>query len=76
MDPFTMVVAIVAISVGAGVYSTYLKTRANSRADEVTQAEVARLRDDVARLKERVKTLETIVTDKDRALADEIRKLA
>lgn len=76
MDPFTMVVAIVAISVGAGVYSTYLKTRANSRADEVTQAEVARLRDDVARLKERVKTLETIVTDKDRALAEEIRKLA
>lgn len=76
MDPFTMVVAIVAISVGAGVYTTYLKTRANSRADEVTQAEVARLRDDVARLKERVKTLETIVTDKDRALAEEIRRLA
>lgn len=76
MDVFTMVVVIVAISVGAGVYQTYLKTRANSRADEVTQAEVARLRDDVARLKDRVKTLETIVTDKDRALSEEIRKLA
>jgi len=75
MDPFQMVVAIVAISVGAGVYSTYLKTRANSRADEVTQGEVAQLRADVARLKDRVKTLEAIVTDKDRVLADEIRKL-
>ena len=76
MDVFTMVVVIVAISVGAGVYQTYLKTRANSRADEVTQAEVARLRDDVASLKDRVKTLEAIVTDKDRALSEEIRKLA
>ncbi len=76
MDPFSMVVAIVAISVGAGVLSTYLKTRANSRADEVTQAEVAKLREDVSRLKERVKTLEAIVTDKDRALSDEIRRLA
>lgn len=76
MGPFEMVVAIVAISVGAGVFSTYLKTRANSRADEVTQAEVAKLREDVARLKDRVKTLEAIVTDKDRVLSDEIRKLA
>ncbi|MEQ9506717.1 MAG: hypothetical protein RLO80_10645 [Hyphomonas sp.] len=76
MGPFEMVVLIVAISVGAGVYQTYLKTRANSRADDVTQAEVANMREDVARLKERVRTLEAIVTDKDRALAEEIRKLA
>lgn len=76
MGPFEMVVLIVAISVGAGVYQTYLKTRANSRADETTQAEVAAMREDIARLKERVRTLETIVTDKDRVLAEEIRKLA
>ncbi len=76
MGPFEMVVAIVAISVGAGAYTTYLKTRANSRADEATQADVAVLREDIARLKDRVRTLETIVTDKDRALSDEIRKLA
>lgn len=76
MGPFEMVVLIVAISVGAGVYQTYLKTRANSRADESTQSEVIAMRDDIARLKDRVKTLEAIVTDKDRALADEIRKLA
>lgn len=76
MGPFEMVVLIVAISVGAGVYQTYLKTRANSRADETTQADVSAMREEIARLKERVRNLETIVTDKDRALAEEIRKLA
>ena len=34
------------------------------------------MREEIARLKERVRNLETIVTDKDRALAEEIRKLA
>lgn len=76
MGPFEMVVLIVAISVGAGVYQTYLKTRANSAADETTKADVSALREEVSRLKERVRVLETIVTDKDRALSDEIRKLA
>jgi hypothetical protein len=76
MDPFQMVVLIVAISVGAGVYQTYLKTRANSAADETTQADVSAMRDEIGRLKERVRVLETIVTDKDRALSEEIRKLA
>ena len=76
MGPFEMVVLIVAISVGAGVYQTYLKTRANSRADEATQSDVATMRDEISRLKERVRNLETIVTDKDRALSDEIRRLA
>jgi len=76
MDPLVMVVLIVAISVGAGVYQTYLKTRANFAADAATQADVSAMRDEVSRLKERVRVLETIVTDKDRALAEEIRKLA
>ncbi|MBI1253510.1 MAG: hypothetical protein GC196_04105 [Hyphomonas sp.] len=76
MGPFEMVVLIVAISVGAGVYQTYLKTRANSAADETTKADVSAMREEVSRLKERVRVLETIVTDKDRALSDEIRRLA
>lgn len=76
MGPFEMVVLIVAISVGAGVYTTYLKTRANAQVDEATQADVAQMRSEIGRLKDRVRALETIVTDKDRALADEIRKLA
>ncbi len=76
MDPFQMVVLIVAISVGAGVYQTYLKTKANSRADETTQADVTAMRDEIGKLKERVRVLEAIVTDKDHVLAEEIRKLA
>ena len=76
MGPFEMVVLIVAISVGAGVYQTYLTTRANSAAHETTKADVSALREEVSRLKERVRVLETIVTDKDRALSDEIRRLA
>ncbi len=76
MDPLVMVVLIVAISVGAGVYQTYLKTRANSAADETTRADVSAMRDEIGKLKERVRVLETIVTDKDRTLAEEIRKLA
>jgi len=76
MDPFMMVVLIVAISVGAGVYQTYLKTRASSAADETTKADVSAMRDEIGKLKERVRVLETIVTDKDRTLAEEIRKLA
>jgi hypothetical protein len=76
MGPFEMVVLIVAISVGAGVYQTYLKTRANSAADQTTQADVSEMRDEIGKLKERVRVLEAIVTDKDRTLAEEIRKLA
>lgn len=75
MDPFTMVVAIVAISVAAGVVSTWLKTRNTARPDEGLRQELTATREDVARLKERVRTLEEIVTDKDRALAEEIRRL-
>jgi hypothetical protein len=76
MGPFEMVVLIVAISVGAGVYRTYLKTRANSAADQTMQADVSEMRDEIGKLKERVRVLEAIVTDKDRTLAEEIRKLA
>jgi len=76
MGPFEMVVLIVAISVGAGVYQTYLKTRASSAADETTKADVSAMRDEIGKLKERVRVLEAIVTDKDRTLAEEIRKLA
>ncbi|MFN4024444.1 MAG: hypothetical protein ACK4MQ_06415 [Hyphomonas sp.] len=75
MDPFTMVVAIVAISVGAGIISTWLKTRANSRPDEGLREELVATRQDVAKLKERVRVLEQIVTDNERQLSEEIRRL-
>jgi nitrate/nitrite-specific signal transduction histidine kinase len=75
MDQYTMVVAIVAISVAAGVYTTYLKARTRERASSVSEAGSDEMRAEIARLKERVRVLESIVTDKDRVLAEEIRKL-
>ncbi len=76
MDPFTMVVAVVAVAVGAGVINNYLKLKANRQADSSTDIELQRTLAEVERLQERVRVLEKIVTDNDRHLADEIRKLA
>jgi hypothetical protein len=76
MDPFQMVVVIVLISVGAGVLKNYFKMKANQQADAASDKDVQRMQADIERLKERVHVLEKIVTDNDRQLADEIRKLA
>ena len=76
MDPFQMVVIIVVISVAASTFKNYLQMKENRKADAASEVDVANLRTDVARLKERVRVLEKIVTDGDRQLADEIRKLA
>jgi phage shock protein B len=76
MDVFTMVVIIVALGVGSTILKTYLETRAAQPRSAADEAELATMREDIKRLKDRVRTLETIVTDKDRALSEEIRKLA
>ncbi|MBA3068848.1 MAG: hypothetical protein FP825_10235 [Hyphomonas sp.] len=76
MDVFTMVVIIVALGIGSTIVTTYLKTRAEQPRSAASDAEIAAMQEDIRRLKDRVRTLETIVTDKDRALAEEIRKLA
>ncbi len=75
-SPFTMVVLLVLIAGGAGVIKTWIKTRGDREADEETQAKSFRLRKDVERLTERVRVLETIATDKDERLREEIRRLA
>jgi hypothetical protein len=75
-SPFTMVVLIVLIAVGAGVVKTWLETKANSGADTETRARLTEMEDEVLRLRDRVKTLEKIATDKDRNLRDEISRLA
>ena len=70
MEVYTMVVAIVAISVGAGLAREYLKTRryeSNGRSGEVL-AELEALR-------ERVRVLEEIVTDDRYHLNSEISRL-
>lgn len=76
MDVFTMVVIIVALGVGSTILKTYLETRAAQPRSAADEAELAAMSEDIKRLKDRVRTLETIVTDKDRALSEEIRKLA
>ena len=76
MDPFQLVVIIVLISVGAGVLKNYFKMKHNQQVDAASEKDVARMQSDIDRLKERVHVLEKIVTDNDRQLAEEIRKLA
>jgi len=75
-SPFTMVVLIVLIAVGAGVIKTWIETRANSSADEETKLRVEDLEREVIRLRDRVKVLEKITTDGDNRLREEISRLA
>ena len=76
MDPIVMVVLIVLISVGAGVVNNYLKLKDNAKSDKGADEDIRRVLGEVDRLKERVRVLEKIVTDQERQLSDEIRKLA
>ena len=75
-SPFTMVVLIVLIAVGAGVVKTWIETKANATADAETLDRVSDLEKEVLRLRDRVKVLEKITTDGDNRLRDEISRLA
>ncbi|WOR14029.1 hypothetical protein RYZ27_09650 [Hyphomonas sp. FCG-A18] len=75
-SPFTMVVLIVLIAVGAGVVKTWIETKANATADAETLDRVSDLEKEVLRLRDRVKVLEKITTDSDNRLRDEISRLA
>ncbi len=74
-DPFSMVVAIVAISVGAGVFNNYLKMKSATARNSDQDRELETVKAEVTRLTDRVKVLERLVVDKDRTLADEIDRL-
>ena len=74
-DPFTMVVAIVAIAVGAGVIKNYQQLKANKEGDADVIRGLDALRADVARLSDRVAALEKIATDPEKRLASEIDRL-
>lgn len=69
-----MIVAIVAVSCGAGVISTWLKTR-----NKVGRAELDRQLDtrlgQVERLEKRVQVLEKIITDRNYDLKKELHEL-
>ena len=76
MNPFEMVVLIVAIVMIAGVVKTrgHVSHRLRDRepADEV---ETLRLREEVKQLKERIHVLERIATDRENSLSREIDDL-
>jgi cell division protein FtsL len=74
-SPFTMVVLIVAISVGAGVIKTYLKTKHLNARNVDQDKEIGELRAEVAKLTDRVKVLERLAVDSDTQLASEISRL-
>jgi hypothetical protein len=74
-DPFSMVVAIVAISVGAGVLNNYFRMKHASRRNVDQDREIADLKADVGKLQDRVRVLEKLVVDADRQLSAEISKL-
>jgi len=82
MNPFEMVVAIVAITAIASVirakYGVVRRGRGEDfvgRADPQANAEAERLRDEVRKLKERVAVLERLATDSSTALDREFDKL-
>lgn len=74
-DPFSMVVAIVAISVGAGVVNNWIKMKQATRRNADQDRELSDVKAEVAKLQERVRVLERITVDADRNLSAEISKL-
>lgn len=76
MNPFEMVVLIVAIVMIASVVRAKYGRRGD--AAEVSpeeRAETLRLRDEVKELKERIKVLERITVEKENSLAKQIDEL-
>ncbi|MEO0466748.1 MAG: hypothetical protein AAF216_09410 [Pseudomonadota bacterium] len=74
-SPFTMVVFIVLIAVGAGVVNNWIKLRQEQGTNAEDSVEVDRLKAEVRELKSRVATLERLATDKDSSLREEISRL-
>jgi cell division protein FtsB len=74
-SPFSMVVAIVAISVGAGVFNNYLKVKQMSRGNADQDREMADMKAEITKLQDRVRVLERLAVDQDRNLSAEINRL-
>ncbi|HEY0627399.1 MAG TPA: hypothetical protein VGD10_11785 [Allosphingosinicella sp.] len=77
MNPFEMVVIIVAITAIASIYRAKHGIRRDRRGNEyqVDNAENERLRHEVKELKERLAVLERITVEKENSLAREIEQL-
>lgn len=75
-NPFAMVVAIVAIVVGARVWRTHMITKAKSGNRSAEDDKLIKsMQGEIHALSERVRVLEKLVTDDDRQLASEINRL-
>ena len=74
MNPFEMVVLIIAIITIGRIITSRMKTR-EATLEPKAMEDNARLRSEVSQLKERINTLERIAVDKSRRLADEIDSL-
>lgn len=77
MNPFEMVVLIVAIVMFAGVFKARYSHRNHGLDDNdpSEQLENQRLREEVSELKERIKVLERITVEKENSLSREIEDL-
>lgn len=75
MNPFEMVVLIVAIVVIGRIFANRYRSRHAEGGDPAAAADNARLRNEVQQLKDRIATLERIAVDKRHRLADEIDAL-
>jgi hypothetical protein len=73
MNPFEMVVLIVAIVMIAGVIKSKHQSRAMMRMED--DPEALRLREEVKALRDRVAVLERIATDKESSLERQIEQL-
>jgi uncharacterized protein YlxW (UPF0749 family) len=74
-DPFSMVVAIVALSVGAGVVNNWIKMKQATQRNADQDRELGEVKAEVAKLADRVRVLEKIAVDSDRQLSAEINRL-
>jgi hypothetical protein len=74
-DPFSMVVAIVALSVGAGVVNNWIKMKQATQRNVDQDRELGEVKAEVAKLQDRVRVLEKLAVDGDRQLSAEINKL-
>ena len=77
MNPFEMVVLIVAIVMFAGIFKARYshRHRGSGETDPADRLENQRLREEVSELKERIKVLERITVEKENSLSREIEDL-
>lgn len=75
MNPFEMVVLIVAIVMVASIFKSRHRHGRHVEVAEEDRGESVRLREEVSQLKDRIKVLERIAVEKENTLSREIDSL-